>query len=65
MLLAADPTQDLYDSASKWTDEAMTGAGFSGSWLMLEDNYRLPKTLSKKTNEFAENFARKGGKNFF
>ena len=30
MVLAADPTQDLYGTASNWTDEAMVGAGFSG-----------------------------------
>ena len=56
MVLAADPTQDVYETASKWTDEAMLGAGFSGNWAMLEDCYRLPEALMKKTNDFASRF---------
>ena len=56
MVLAADPTQDVYETASKWTDEAMLGAGFSGNWAMLEDCYRLPESLMTKTNDFATRF---------
>ena len=54
--LAADPTQDVYETAAKWTDEAMQGAGFSGTWSVLDDCYRLPDSLMKKTNEFASRF---------
>jgi|SRR5690554_2491537 len=35
MLLVADSTQDIYETASAWTDEAMSGAGFRGDWAVL------------------------------
>ncbi|MDC1157929.1 MIT C-terminal domain-containing protein [Alphaproteobacteria bacterium] len=56
MVLVSDPTQDLYDTASAWTDEAMVGAGFSGPWSELKDCYRMPKDLHEKTNAFAQTF---------
>lgn len=55
MLLVADATQDIYGTASSWTDEAMIGAGFSGKWAELEVNYRMPATAL----EMAANFASK------
>jgi hypothetical protein len=56
MLLVADATQDIYDTAQSWTDEAMSGAGFSGSWAELKISHRLPPTLLKYIGEFANTF---------
>lgn len=56
MLLVADATQDIYDTAKSWTDEAMKGAGFSGTWAELETSYRLPQLALDKVCEFASEF---------
>ncbi|RKF18836.1 DNA helicase [Alginatibacterium sediminis] len=56
MLLVADATQDIYDTAKSWTDEAMKGAGFSGAWAELETSYRLPQLAMDKVCEFATEF---------
>jgi len=56
MVLVADATQDIYETAKSWTDEAMTGAGFSGSWAELEVSYRLPRALMEKASDFAIQF---------
>lgn len=56
MLLVADATQDIYDTAKSWTDEAMKGAGFSGAWAELETSYRLPQLAMDKACEFATEF---------
>lgn len=56
MLLVADSTQDIYGTASAWTDEAMTGAGFSGPWNELSISYRLPFKLLKYVQDFAKRF---------
>ncbi len=54
MLLAADVTQDVYGTATKWTDEAMQGAGFRGAWSELPTSYRIPPEIFKYVIEFAE-----------
>lgn len=56
MLLVADATQDIYDTAKSWTDDAMKGAGFSGPWSELETSYRLPQEALEKACEFATKF---------
>lgn len=56
MLLVADATQDIYGTASSWTDEAMTGAGFSGGWAELKVSYRLPPLALDYAIKFAEQF---------
>ncbi len=56
MLLVADATQDIYDTARSWTDEAMTGAGFSGGWAELKISYRLPQLALDYATKFAEQF---------
>ncbi|MGQ3683590.1 MAG: hypothetical protein ACUBOA_00990 [Candidatus Loosdrechtia sp.] len=56
MLLVADATQDIYGTAKAWTDEKMTGAGFSGKFGKLEISYRLPPKALKYAREFAEQF---------
>lgn len=56
MLLVADATQDIYDTASSWTDDVMKGAGFSGPWAELEVSYRLPQIAMEKASDFACRF---------
>nr|WP_272877379.1 NERD domain-containing protein [Neoroseomonas eburnea] len=56
MLLVADTSQDVYAKASNWTEEAMTGAGFSGGWAKLDVSYRLPPKLLSLCQDFAERF---------
>ncbi|WP_348685737.1 nuclease-related domain-containing DEAD/DEAH box helicase [Aeromonas bestiarum] len=56
MLLVADSTQDIYDMASRWTDEAMSDAGFSGRWSELSVSYRLPQRILDLVQEFAQKF---------
>jgi hypothetical protein len=56
MLMVADATQDIYGTAGSWTDEAMTGAGFRGSWGQLSISYRLPPAAVPVMREFAERF---------
>ncbi|MQT91956.1 NERD domain-containing protein [Pseudomonas helleri] len=56
MLLVADVTQDIYGTASAWTDEAMIGAGFSGRWAELDISYRMPKLALEIAAKFAEKY---------
>jgi len=54
MMLVADATQDLYGTASAWTDEAMLGAGFRGPWFELEASYRMPPQLVPLLTRFMD-----------
>lgn len=56
MLLVADSTQDIYETAKAWTEEAMTGAGFRGKWNELSISYRLPSQLLSLVQEFANRY---------
>jgi hypothetical protein len=56
MLLAADATQDVYGTASSWTDGAMKGAGFAGDWTQLNVSYRLPSGLIDLLRDFGRRF---------
>lgn len=56
MLLVADATQDVYGTASSWTDGAMRGAGFAGDWTRLDVSYRLPSGLIERVREFGRRF---------
>lgn len=56
MVLVADASQDVYGSASSWTEDAMKGAGFSGPWAKLDISYRLPPELLSLSQKFAEAF---------
>lgn len=62
MLLVADETQDIYGTASSWTDEAMKGAGFSGKWAELEVSYRMPETALDKAASFAARYLPEGAR---
>lgn len=56
MLLVADETQDIYGTAGSWTDEAMSGAGFSGKWSELEVSYRMPEQALNEAVRFAAKY---------
>jgi hypothetical protein len=56
MILVADATQDIYGNAARWTDQAMTGAGFRGEWVTLEHSHRLPARLAALASDFAQRF---------
>jgi hypothetical protein len=56
MMLVADATQDVYGTATAWTDEVMQGAGFRGAWGQLEVSYRLPPLGLEMAREFARRF---------
>jgi hypothetical protein len=57
MLLAADSSQDIYEKARSWTDEAMRGAGFPGGrWFQLQGSYRLPTRFLPLLQDFARSF---------
>ncbi|MCC7494877.1 MAG: NERD domain-containing protein [Fimbriimonadaceae bacterium] len=57
MVLVADRAQDVYERADAWTEEAMSGAGFSGAWNDLTDSYRLPDKIIRYARSFLEQFA--------
>lgn len=59
MLLVADATQDIYETADAWTDEAMKGAGFAGPWSTLEVSYRMPKQALDYARDFAMQYLSK------
>ena len=56
MLLVADATQDVYGTASSWTDDAMKGAGFRGDWSRLNVSYRLPPAALSLARDYASAF---------
>ncbi len=56
MILVADATQDIYDTAKEWTDDTMKGCGFSGVWSQLGISYRLPPDILQIAKKFAIEF---------
>lgn len=56
MMLVADATQDVYGTATAWTDQVMHGAGFRGDWAQLDVSYRLPPPASEMARNFARQF---------
>lgn len=56
MMLVADATQDVYGTATAWTDEVMQGAGFRGAWAQLDVSYRLPPLALDIAREFVRQF---------
>ena len=56
MVLVADKTQNIYGTAAKWTEDAMTNAGFRGPWTQLKTSYRLPSQIVPLVSLFAEQF---------
>jgi hypothetical protein len=53
-LLSADRAQDLYQRNSAWTEAAMIGAGFTGTWSELHGCHRLPDNLIPMLRRFVE-----------
>jgi hypothetical protein len=53
MLLVADRTQDIYETADWTGEESMAGAGFHGRWTELRGTYRMPPDLVPIVAEFA------------
>lgn len=60
MVLVADTTQDVYGKAARWTDEAMSGAGFTGGWAQLRLGYRVPSSAMLLVRDFADEFLPEG-----
>lgn len=56
MVLVADKTQDVYGTATAWTDRAMEGAGFTGRWFELKASHRLPSGVVGAVRAFAAQF---------
>ena len=56
MVLVADKTQDIYGTASVWTDSAMRGCGFVGPWSELRGSYRLPERAIQLVRQFGASF---------
>lgn len=56
MVLVADKTQNIYGTAGAWTDDVMSGSGFSGPWLQLDICYRLTPSYIPYIMKFAERF---------
>jgi hypothetical protein len=56
MLLVSDTSQDVYETARSWTEEAMIGCGFKGDWLELEGSYRLPAKALPLVKDFSNSF---------
>lgn len=56
MLLAADRAQDIFEKGRYWTEQAMSGAGFSGPWTEFGESFRMPAQLTELSRAFAERF---------
>jgi hypothetical protein len=56
MVLVADVAQDVYDRQTRWTERAMTGAGFTGKWVDLDYSYRMPTRLTELARHFVETY---------
>lgn len=56
MMLVADKTQNIYSTASAWTEDAMANAGFSGPWAELKTSYRLPPKVITLAQAFAKDY---------
>ena len=56
MVLVADVAQDIYGRGSRWTERAMTGAGFTGKWVDLDYSYRMPTSLTELARQFVESY---------
>ena len=56
MVLVADKTQDIYGTASDWTDETMRRCNFRGPWLELSGSYRLPEPAIRLVRRFGETY---------
>ena len=56
LLIAADTRQDIYERSSDWTNETISGLGFTGPWLTLNSSHRTPYYLVPLINKFKSQF---------
>lgn len=56
MLLVADKTQNIHDTAQAWTDMEMNKCGFTGPWFALSESYRLPAKMIPILEDFSKRF---------
>lgn len=56
LILVADKTQNIYSTASAWTEEEMSNSGFRGPWAELQVSYRLPPAVIPLLQEFSKQF---------
>ena len=56
MLLVADKTQNIHETAQAWTEVAMSGCGFVGPWRELQKSYRLPARIIPILEDFCKRF---------
>lgn len=58
MILAADKTQNIYSTATLWTNRVMTNAGFRGVWNepKPKTSRRLPPKLIPYIQSFSDDF---------
>ncbi len=60
MLLATDPSVDIYGKQT-WADPSvLTAAGFAEPWISMASSYRMSPELTEATNEFARSFVDEG-----
>jgi superfamily I DNA/RNA helicase len=56
MLIAADPTVDLYGTSSWASPATLEAAGFTEPWIEMTGSYRMAPELIDATNRFALEF---------
>lgn len=56
MLLATDPTVDLYGTSSWATPSTLEAAGFTEPWIEMTGAYRMAPELIESTNLFARQY---------
>jgi len=54
-LLCADKAQNIY-GVTPWTEDKMTGAGFRGGWMSLEECFRMPPALCNLAETYINDF---------
>jgi hypothetical protein len=54
-LLCADRVQNIY-GITPWTEDKMTGAGFRGQWMALDECFRMPPSLCKLAETYINDF---------
>jgi hypothetical protein len=56
MLIAADPTVDLYGKSSWSAPSTLEAAGFTEPWIQMTGSYRMAPELIEATSDFALEF---------
>jgi hypothetical protein len=53
LMLLRDATQDIYGNNIEQTEESYSKCGFRGSWVRLDNCYRIPARLQESLRHFA------------